>query len=78
MIKIINKLLPSIGIVVFPNVAFAYIGPGLGVGTVVVVLGILLSLILGIFAVFWYPIKRLFKRKKGPATDSNEVDSSEQ
>ena len=72
-----SRLLPLIGLVAFPNVAFAYIGPGLGAGTVVVILGILLSIILGIFAVFWYPIKRLFKRKKGPATDSKEVDSSE-
>jgi hypothetical protein len=44
--------------------AHAYIGPGAGAGTIAVVLGILGSIFMAIVAVIWYPIKRLFGRKK--------------
>ena len=42
--------------------AMAYIGPGIGVGMIATVLGILTAIVLAIFAVFWYPIKRLLRR----------------
>jgi hypothetical protein len=45
-----------------PLTAHAYVGPGMGVGTIGVILGILLSIILAFVAIIWYPIKRLFKR----------------
>jgi len=43
-----------------PATASAYVGPGLGLGAVGAVLGVLFSILLAIVAVFWYPIKRLF------------------
>jgi len=53
-----------------PAQAFAYIGPGLGAGAVGAVLGVLGSIFLGLFAILWYPIKRLMKkRKKGRPGD---------
>ena len=48
----------------FANPSYAYVGPGLGVGTIGVVLGIIGSIILALVAVFWFPLKRLFKRRK--------------
>jgi preprotein translocase subunit SecF len=51
-------------IVIFPNYANAYIGPGLGAGTIGVILGIVGSLFIALFAIIWYPLKRLFKKKK--------------
>jgi biopolymer transport protein ExbB/TolQ len=42
--------------------AMAYIGPGIGVGMIATVLGILTAIVLAIFAVFWYPVKRLLRR----------------
>ena len=50
--------------------AYAYIGPGLGAGTIGVILGILASIILGIFAVVWYPLKRLLKKIKKTPDDA--------
>jgi len=44
--------------------AQAYLGPGLGAGTIGVVLGIVGAFFLALFAVVWYPVKRLIKRKK--------------
>jgi biopolymer transport protein ExbB/TolQ len=46
--------------------AMAYIGPGIGVGMIATVLGILTAIVLAIFAVFWYPIKRLLRRNARP------------
>lgn len=57
-------------ILAVPAQAFAYIGPGLGAGAVGAVLGVLGSIFLGLFAILWYPIKRLMKkRKKGRPGD---------
>lgn len=46
----------------FPS--YAYIGPGIATGTVGVILGILASVVLALFALLWYPIKRFLKRRK--------------
>lgn len=45
--------------------AFAYIGPGVGAGVIATVLGILTAIALALFAVLWYPLKRLLKPKHG-------------
>ncbi len=44
--------------------AHAYIGPGAGAGTIAVVLGILASIVMAFFAILWYPVKRLLKKRK--------------
>ena len=45
--------------------AQAYIGPGMSAGVIGTILGVLGSIFLAIFAVLYYPFKRLFKRLKG-------------
>jgi len=49
-----------------PTYAMAYVGPGLGVGTIGVVLGVIGSIFVALFAVLWYPIKRFLKKIKKP------------
>lgn len=44
--------------------AEAYVGPGLGLGTIGTVLGILVSVGLALFALVWYPIKRMLKKRR--------------
>ena len=46
-------------------VVHAYIGPGLGVGTIAVALGFVGSIFLALFAVLYYPIKRMIKKGGG-------------
>lgn len=41
---------------------FAYIGPGLGAGAIATALGLIGSFFLAIFALLFYPIKRLIKK----------------
>ena len=49
----------------FPELAYGYIGPGMGAGALASVVGIVSALFLGIFAVLYYPIKRLIKKRRG-------------
>lgn len=53
--------------------AHAYIGPGLAASTLGVIIGVVVSILLAVFAIFWYPIKRFYKRlvsgKKDVADD---------
>ncbi len=44
---------------IFSSPVYAYIGPGLGAGTIAVIFGFIMSIFLAVFAVFWYPVKRL-------------------
>jgi O-antigen/teichoic acid export membrane protein len=51
----------------FLSFIFAYIGPGMGGGFIAAVVGILISIFLALFAILWYPFKKLiekFKKKK--------------
>ena len=40
---------------------FLYIGPGLGGGVLAVIAGIFLTFISFLIAIFWLPLKRLFR-----------------
>ena len=51
----------AVGLSLFSLNAMAYIGPGLGVETIAVVLGIFFGFILLFVGVIWYPAKRLIK-----------------
>ena len=63
MILVRNSL--AIGwLLLFPLAVHAYIGPGMGVGIIGVVLGILVAIFLAFFAILWYPVKRLFVRRR--------------
>ncbi|MEQ9488621.1 MAG: hypothetical protein RIM72_06470 [Alphaproteobacteria bacterium] len=56
-----------------PSLAYAYTGPGLGLGAIVAVLAIVFSSILAVLAIFWYPIKRLFKKRGAkPETEHSQ------
>lgn len=57
-----------------PLTANAYIGPGLGLGAIGAVLGILGAILLGIFAILYYPLKRVLKnRKKAQAAQAEKT-----
>ena len=52
--------------------AYAYVGPGLGAGTIGAVLGIVGSIFLALFAVIYYPIKRILKKWKAKQSATSE------
>ena len=52
--------------------AGAYVGPGLGVGVIGAVVGIILAVFFAIVGLFWYPIKRALKKKGKPESVDDE------
>ena len=64
----------TLSILVAPQIAIAYVGPGLGAGTIGVILGIIGSIFIAIFAIVWYPLKRLLKKNKQKKPDGQEAN----
>lgn len=60
-----------------PTPAFAYIGPGLGAGAVATVLAVLGSILLGIFSVIYYPIKRMMRKRRNGSRLRGQGDRAE-
>ena len=54
-----------------PAAAHAYIGPGLGAGTLAVIAGLIISVFLAVFGMLWYPFKRLMNRLKSKRPKTN-------
>ena len=61
-------------VLIAPSQADAYVGPGLGAGTIGVILGIIGSVCIALFAIIWYPLKRLFKKRRETKRQSNESE----
>jgi len=55
-------------IALLPTFAFAYVGPGLGLGAIGSALSLVGAVLLGIVGFVWYPVKRLLKALKKPKT----------
>ena len=47
-----------------PNIALAYVGPGLGGGFIAATIGIVLAIFAGLFGILWFPLKRILKKLK--------------
>jgi hypothetical protein len=58
------SLLAAIAMFFAANPAAAYIGPGASAGTIAVVLGVLAAIVMAFFAILYYPIKRMLKKRK--------------
>ncbi len=48
----------------FENILYAYIGPGLALGTIVISIGIILLILFLIIAILYYPIKKFLQKYK--------------
>ena len=57
--------------------AYAYVGPGVGAGTIAIVLGILSSIFLAFVGIIWYPVKRLIKGRKAAKASRDERSGPE-
>ena len=77
------KIIPLLALfaaVVVPTPVLAYIGPSLSGGAVAATLGIVGSILLALFGVIYFPIKRALKRRKEAAqihAQKDQADSPE-
>ena len=44
--------------------AHSYIGPGTGGGLIVATIGVIIAILAALFAIIWFPIKILLKKKR--------------
>tara|TARA_B100000768_G_C11247775_1_gene362604 strand:- start:730 stop:951 length:222 start_codon:yes stop_codon:yes gene_type:complete len=70
-----NKLLLFLSIFIISLPSYAYIGPGMGGGVVAAVIGFFAAILLGIWGVLYYPIKRALKNRKDKKILSKESDN---
>lgn len=61
-----NKILIFffLSILLMPNTSFAYIGPGIALGTFVISLAVILFIIFLIIAIIYYPLKKIYLKYK--------------
>jgi hypothetical protein len=58
------------------ELAQAYVGPGLGLGALGAVVGLFFSVVLAVFALVWYPIKRALGLDRRRAATSKQQPSN--
>jgi len=63
----------SLFLISFPS--YAYIGPGMGGGVIAAIIGFFAAILLGLWGILYYPIKRALKNRKDKkmlSKDSND------
>lgn len=55
-------LLLSLFLISLPS--YAYIGPGMGGGVIAAIVGFFAAILLGLWGILYYPIKRALKKRK--------------
>ena len=58
-----KKIILIIALLSISSPAFAYIGPGMGGGVIAGVLGVIGAVLLALFGILYYPIKRILKNR---------------
>ena len=55
--------------------SYAYIGPGMGGGVIAAIIGFFAAILLGLWGILYYPIKRVLKNRKDKKMLSKESDN---
>ena len=63
----------SLCLISFPS--YAYIGPGMGGGVIAAIIGFFAAIILGLWGILYYPIKRALKNRKDKKKSLKEFDN---
>ena len=67
-----NKFLIFTLLFLFPVPSFAYLGPGMGGGLIAAIVGFIGAILLGLWGILYYPLKRAFKKRKDKKTSLNK------
>ena len=68
-----NKSILFLFLLSFPS--YAYIGPGMGGGVIAVIIGFFAAVLLGLWGILYYPIKRALKNRKDKKMSSKKSDN---
>ena len=70
-----NKSVLFLSLFLISLPSYAYIGPGMGGGVIAAIIGFFAAILLGLWGILYYPIKRALKNrkdKKMSLKDSND------
>ena len=70
-----NKSILFLSLFLISLPSYAYIGPGMGGGVIAAIVGFFAAILLGLWGILYYPIKRALqnrKDKKMSLNDSND------
>ena len=70
-----NKSILFLSLFLISRPSYAYIGPGMGGGVIAAIIGFFAAVLLGLWGILYYPIKRALKKrkdKKMSLKDSND------
>ena len=70
-----NKSILLLFLLLIPLPSYAYIGPGMGGGVIVAIVGFFAAILLGLWGILYYPIKRALKNRKDKQMSSKESDN---
>ena len=59
-----NKPILFLSLFLISSPSYAYIGPGVGGGVIAAVIGFFAAILLGLWGILYYPIKRTLKNRK--------------
>ena len=59
-----NRFIILFSLILMPVPSYAYIGPGMGGGAIVAIIGFFGGIFLALWGILYYPIKRYFKNRK--------------
>lgn len=80
----VSRILYCFSLALLPNLAFAYVGPGSGLGAIATVLALLGAITYGIVGFVWYPVKRLLRGRRSAGaeeideTTTDDINSTEE
>lgn len=67
-----SKLIILVSFCLVSLPSYSYLGPGMGGGILVAVFGFFAAILIGLYGVLYYPIKRAFKNRKKKISPKNE------
>ena len=70
-----NKSIFIISLFLISMPSYAYLGPGMGGGVIAAIVGFFAAIILGLWGILYYPIKRALKKRKGNKMSLKESDN---
>jgi len=59
-----NKSILFLSVFLISLPSYAYIGPGMGGGVIAAIVGFFAAILLGLWGILYYPIKRALKKRK--------------
>ena len=66
------KIIYIISLLFYTTYAYSYIGPGMGGGVIAAVIGFFAAILLGLWGILYYPIKRALKKRKDKKMSSKD------